>query len=71
MRYTQGLYFRMKDLVFVGARPYSEKPLEDILKKELGENTFMSDVKGVKYVLYYCIIVSISCLEFLLEVEEL
>ncbi|KAK3863829.1 hypothetical protein Pcinc_030432 [Petrolisthes cinctipes] len=50
VRYTQGLYFRMKDLVFIGNRPYSEKPLEDILRKELGENTVMSDIKGPKVV---------------------
>ncbi|CAL4099761.1 unnamed protein product, partial [Meganyctiphanes norvegica] len=47
-RYAQGLYFRIKDLVFVGNRPYSEKPLEEVLKKELGEKTLMSDIKGVK-----------------------
>lgn len=40
----------MKDLVFLGRRPYDEKPLEDILKKELGEETVMSDIKGIKYV---------------------
>lgn len=49
VRYTQGLYFKMKDLVFLGRRPYDEKPLEEILKKELGEETVMSDIKGVKY----------------------
>ncbi|XP_068230482.1 85/88 kDa calcium-independent phospholipase A2 [Palaemon carinicauda] len=49
-RYTQGLYFRMKDLVFVGRRPYDEKPLEDILKLELGEDTMMSDIKGTNVI---------------------
>lgn len=48
VRYTQGLYFRMKDLVFVGHRPYDEKPLEEILKRELGETTVMSEIKGHK-----------------------
>lgn len=48
MRYTQRLYFRMKDLVFVGMRPYDEKPLEKILKEELGEDTLMTDIKGPK-----------------------
>lgn len=49
VRYTQGLYFRMKDSVFLGRRPYDEKPLEEILKKELGEETVMADIKEVKY----------------------
>lgn len=51
VRYTQGLYFRMKDLVFVGRRPYDEKPLEEILKTEFGETAVMSEIKGPKYVL--------------------
>lgn len=45
----QGLYFRLKDLVFLGRRPYDEKPLEEILKKEFGEETVMSDIKHVRY----------------------
>ncbi|CAL4058570.1 unnamed protein product, partial [Meganyctiphanes norvegica] len=50
-RYTQGLCFRLKDAIFPGshaARPYDEKPLEDILKKELGAKTMMTDIKGIK-----------------------
>ncbi|KAG0711495.1 85/ calcium-independent phospholipase A2 [Chionoecetes opilio] len=50
IRYMQGLYFRLKDLVFLGRRPYDEKPLEEILKKEFGEETVMSDIKQVRYV---------------------
>ncbi|XP_045582087.1 85/88 kDa calcium-independent phospholipase A2 [Procambarus clarkii] len=50
VRYTQGLYFRMKDLVFVGRRPYDEKPLEDILRKEFGETTVMSEINGPKVI---------------------
>lgn len=49
----QGLYFRLKDLVFLGRRPYDEKPLEEILKKEFGEETVMSDIKQVRLV-YFC-----------------
>ena len=45
----QGLYFRLKDSVFLGRRPYDEKPLEEILKKEFGEETVMSDIKQVRY----------------------
>lgn len=50
VRYTQGLYFRMKDQVFLGHRPYDEKPLEEILKKELGEETVMADIKGIRVI---------------------
>ncbi|KAB7499567.1 85/calcium-independent phospholipase A2 [Armadillidium nasatum] len=48
--YCQGLYFRMKDQVFVGQRPYDQAPLENILKKEFGELTHMADITGVKVV---------------------
>ncbi|XP_045127490.1 85/88 kDa calcium-independent phospholipase A2-like isoform X2 [Portunus trituberculatus] len=50
VRYMQGLYFRLKDSVFLGRRPYDEKPLEDILKKEFGEETVMSDIKQIRVV---------------------
>ena len=46
--YAQGLYFRMKDDVFVGSRPYDERPLEEVLKKEFGEKTVMTDIKKPK-----------------------
>ncbi|XP_076038338.1 calcium-independent phospholipase A2 VIA [Oratosquilla oratoria] len=49
-RYMQGLYFRMKDAVFKGTRPYDEKPLEKILMEELGEHTVMSELRGPKVV---------------------
>ncbi|KAA0192445.1 hypothetical protein HAZT_HAZT007902 [Hyalella azteca] len=48
--YALGLYFRLKDQVFQGTRPYPEGPLEDVLKRELGETTVMSDITGVKVV---------------------
>uniref|UniRef100_A0A8C5D9R1 phospholipase A2 n=1 Tax=Gouania willdenowi TaxID=441366 RepID=A0A8C5D9R1_GOUWI len=38
------LYFRMKEQVFKGWRPYEDKPLEKFLKKEFGEDTKMTDV---------------------------
>ncbi|XP_036421052.1 85/88 kDa calcium-independent phospholipase A2 isoform X2 [Colossoma macropomum] len=45
MQYLRCLYFRMKEQVFKGSRPYESAPLEDFLKKEFGENTKMTDVK--------------------------
>uniref|UniRef100_A0A8C9R7G9 phospholipase A2 n=1 Tax=Scleropages formosus TaxID=113540 RepID=A0A8C9R7G9_SCLFO len=45
MEYLRCLYFRMKDKVFRGSRPYESAPLEDFLKKEFGENTKMTDVR--------------------------
>ncbi|XP_074647168.1 85/88 kDa calcium-independent phospholipase A2-like [Tubulanus polymorphus] len=44
VRYTQGLYFRLKDSVFCGKRPYPSEPLENFLKKEFGEHTKMNEV---------------------------
>jgi len=40
----QGLYFRLKDKVFVGKRPYDVAPLEDFLKKQFTEEAKMSDL---------------------------
>ncbi|KAK5925811.1 hypothetical protein CgunFtcFv8_021438 [Champsocephalus gunnari] len=45
MEYLRCLYFRMKEQVFRGSRPYESAPLEDFLKKEFGENTKMADVQ--------------------------
>lgn len=45
MDYLRCLYFRMKEQVFKGSRPYESAPLEDFLKKEFGENTKMTDVQ--------------------------
>ncbi|XP_064601100.1 85/88 kDa calcium-independent phospholipase A2-like [Liolophura sinensis] len=43
-----GMYFGLRDKVFVGTRPYPSKPLEDLLKKELSETLVMSDIKYPK-----------------------
>nr|XP_020441884.1 85/88 kDa calcium-independent phospholipase A2 isoform X2 [Monopterus albus] len=43
--YLRCLYFRMKEQVFRGSRPYESAPLEDFLKKEFGEHTKMTDVQ--------------------------
>ena len=40
----QGLYFRLKDRVFVGKRPYDVTPMEDLLKLEFGEELLMKDL---------------------------
>ncbi|XP_027874467.1 85/88 kDa calcium-independent phospholipase A2 isoform X2 [Xiphophorus couchianus] len=45
MEYLRCLYFRMKEQVFRGSRPYESAPLEDFLKREFGENTKMTDIK--------------------------
>ncbi|XP_076312076.1 85/88 kDa calcium-independent phospholipase A2-like isoform X2 [Tachypleus tridentatus] len=44
------LYFRLKDKVFVGSRPYDSQFLDQFLQKELGEDTVMSDIKNVKVI---------------------
>ncbi|MBN3323423.1 PLPL9 phospholipase, partial [Atractosteus spatula] len=48
MQYLRCLYFRMKDQVFRGSRPYESAPLEEFLKKEFGEDTKMTDVTHPK-----------------------
>lgn len=48
MDYMRCLYFRMKDMVFRGSRPYESEPLNEFLKKEFGENTKMTDVQKPK-----------------------
>uniref|UniRef100_A0A8C4PSK0 85/88 kDa calcium-independent phospholipase A2 n=1 Tax=Equus asinus TaxID=9793 RepID=A0A8C4PSK0_EQUAS len=51
MAYMRCLYFRMKDEVFRGSRPYESGPLEEFLKREFGEHTKMTDVKKPKVML--------------------
>lgn len=48
MAYMRGVYFRMKDEVFRGSRPYESGPLEEFLKREFGEHTKMTDIKKPK-----------------------
>ncbi|KAM9324078.1 85/88 kDa calcium-independent phospholipase A2 [Gastrophryne carolinensis] len=48
MEYIRCLYFRMKNEVFCGSRPYESAPLEEFLKTEFGEQTKMTDVKCPK-----------------------
>ncbi|XP_027636157.1 85/88 kDa calcium-independent phospholipase A2 isoform X2 [Falco biarmicus] len=48
MDYMRCLYFRMKDVVFQGSRPYESELLNEFLKQEFGENTKMTDVRNPK-----------------------
>uniref|UniRef100_H3AC52 phospholipase A2 n=1 Tax=Latimeria chalumnae TaxID=7897 RepID=H3AC52_LATCH len=50
MLYLRCLYFRMKDEVFKGSRPYDSAPLEEFLKKEFGETTKMIDIRRPKVI---------------------
>lgn len=38
------LYFRLKDKIFVGARPHDSDALEKFLKQELSEDLRMRDI---------------------------
>ncbi|XP_007433520.2 85/88 kDa calcium-independent phospholipase A2, partial [Python bivittatus] len=51
MDYMRCAYFRMKDEVFRGSRPYESECLENFLKKEFGEHTKMTDIKSPKVML--------------------
>lgn len=42
------LYLRLKEIAFVGSRPYSSEPLEQVLKDCLGEFSVMSDILAPK-----------------------
>jgi calcium-independent phospholipase A2 len=48
MKQCMCLYLRMKDISFVGSRPYPSEPLESVLKENLGEYTVMSEIKHPK-----------------------
>ncbi|KAH9489716.1 85/88 kDa calcium-independent phospholipase A2 [Bulinus truncatus] len=48
LQYMKGLYVRLKDEVFKGSRPYDCGPFEEMLKREFGEDTLMSDIKHPK-----------------------
>uniref|UniRef100_UPI00358E67F7 85/88 kDa calcium-independent phospholipase A2 isoform X3 n=1 Tax=Myxine glutinosa TaxID=7769 RepID=UPI00358E67F7 len=49
--YLRALYFRMKDLVFQGSRPYDSAPLDRFLREEFGENTHMTDIQTPRVLL--------------------
>ncbi|XP_053392788.1 85/88 kDa calcium-independent phospholipase A2-like isoform X2 [Mercenaria mercenaria] len=48
IQYIRGMYFRLKDEVFKGSRPYESEPFEMLLKREFGESKVMTDIKSPK-----------------------
>ncbi|XP_052261782.1 85/88 kDa calcium-independent phospholipase A2-like isoform X1 [Dreissena polymorpha] len=48
--YIRGMYFRLKDQVFKGSRPYDSIPFENLLKEEFGETSVMTDITHLKVV---------------------
>ncbi|XP_071054775.1 85/88 kDa calcium-independent phospholipase A2-like isoform X2 [Onthophagus taurus] len=48
LKECQCLYFRLKQQMFSGSRPYPSEPLETILKECLGSNSVMTDIKEPK-----------------------
>ena len=48
MQKAMALYFRMKDKIFEGNRPYDAGPFERILQETFGVNTKLTDITGVK-----------------------
>ncbi|KAL5018205.1 hypothetical protein ScPMuIL_003927 [Solemya velum] len=50
LQLIKGLYYRMKDEVFKGRRPYSAEPFEEMLKREFGETKVMTDIKHPKVI---------------------
>ncbi|KAI5720122.1 hypothetical protein M8J77_002180 [Diaphorina citri] len=44
------LYFRMKDVAFVGSRPYASEGLENTLKESLGSSNVMSEITHPKII---------------------
>jgi len=47
------LYFRFKDQVFVGKRPYDADALEGFLRNEFGDKTMTELNSGPKYAIIY------------------
>ncbi|VDO11612.1 unnamed protein product [Rodentolepis nana] len=48
VRYNRCLYFRMKEKIFVGNRPYPTEGLESLLREEFGETPVMTDIPDVR-----------------------
>ncbi|XP_070580941.1 85/88 kDa calcium-independent phospholipase A2-like [Ptychodera flava] len=48
LREIQGFYFKLKNEVFQGKRPYASEPLERVMKEEFGEHTTMDAVQHPK-----------------------
>ncbi|VDN01765.1 unnamed protein product [Thelazia callipaeda] len=52
LRRCQRLYLQMKDEIFVGERPYSEKLIEHIFKQNFGEGATMAQLTHRKVVVF-------------------
>lgn len=48
VRYNRCLYFRLKEKIFKGNRPYSTEGLESLLRGEFGETPVMTDIPDVR-----------------------
>ncbi|KAL3989291.1 Ankyrin repeats (3 copies) family protein [Acanthocheilonema viteae] len=57
LKHCQNLYLRMKDELFVGRRPYSEKVIDGLLRDIFGDKTTMAQLKSKK------VIVTASCVQ--------
>jgi calcium-independent phospholipase A2 len=44
----QSIYIKLKEKVFVNSRPYKTEPLEELMRKEFGNETKMFDIKSPK-----------------------
>ncbi|ESO07839.1 hypothetical protein HELRODRAFT_117205 [Helobdella robusta] len=51
LNYLLGAYFKLKDEVFKGKRPYSSETLENFIKKEFGQFSKMGDITEPKIML--------------------
>ncbi|XP_024082546.1 85/88 kDa calcium-independent phospholipase A2 isoform X2 [Cimex lectularius] len=49
------IYFRMKDDIFQGRKPYNSEPLESLLKDVLGNDTTMADIMHPKLMIMGCL----------------
>lgn len=72
-RYCMGLYFRLKNSVFCGSKPYSSEVFDKILKEEFGEETLMSELPFPRCVCVWGFLVMKSMLncQFLSFVNKL
>ena len=52
VKYGRELFFKLKDEVFKGHKPYDEKPLEKILEDEFGKKTVMTDHSTPKLLMF-------------------
>ncbi|KAI4470247.1 calcium-independent phospholipase a2 [Holotrichia oblita] len=50
-----GLYFRFKNRMFAGTRPYPSKPLEEVLQEMLGDDIYLQDITFPKLIIPCCL----------------